>query len=370
MPTAWKRDLEADGKKFEAWLRGKLPDARELNLSPLVQPTSSGFSNETLLFDLRWLEGGEKREEALVVRIQPIGYQIFPEYDLSFQFRSMDLLRDTQVPVPKMWWMEQDGDDVFGAPFYVMSQVKGRVPPDNPPYHTGGWVTEASPKEREEIWLSCFDCMAKLHRLDVSRAGFDFVKRPKLGANGLDQELAYYDEYWRWASAGRSHPVLEPAREWLEANKPTHEDESIVWGDARIGNMIFDGSKPSAVIDWEMVNWGSGEKDVGWAIFLDRHHSEGMGVPRLEGFPSYDDSLAYYAEKSGRTVKNLHYYQVYAGWRFGIVMLRIAQQVHHYGLMDAEQSREMELNNTVTRLAAKLLDLAPPGEIPTSGGYA
>jgi aminoglycoside phosphotransferase (APT) family kinase protein len=61
-------------------------------MSPLVSPTSSGFSNETLLFDLAWSEGGRAKSEKLVVRIQPIGYQVFPEYDLGLQFRTMQLL--------------------------------------------------------------------------------------------------------------------------------------------------------------------------------------------------------------------------------------------------------------------------------------
>jgi aminoglycoside phosphotransferase (APT) family kinase protein len=125
--------------------------------------------------------------------------------------------------------------------------------------------------------------------------------------------------------------------------------------------MIFDGTKPVAVLDWEMVSCGSPERDVGWAIFLDKHHSEGIDTPRLPGFPSYEDTLAYYEERAGYRVKNLHYYEVFAGWRFGIIMLRIAQQVVHYQLATPEQGRELELNNTVTRQTAKLLDLRPPG---------
>lgn len=369
MPTHWQRDLEADGKKFEAWLRQQLPHATDLVMSPLVSPTSSGFSNETLLFDLSWREDDRARQEKLVVRIQPVGYQVFPEYDLSLQYRTMQLLEPTDVPVPKIFWAEEDDTGIFGAPFYVMGQLSGRVPPDNPPYHTGGWLTEVTPAEREAIWLAGFDCMARIHRLDVDATGLSHLRRPHLGETGLDQELAYYDDYWKWASAGRPNPVIEAAREWLDANKPSGEPEGLVWGDARIGNIIFDGVTPVAVLDWEMVNYGSPEKDVAWAIFLDRHHSEGMEQPRLEGFPSYDDTLAYYAEKSGHRVRNLHYYQVYAGYRFGIIMLRIAQQVVHYGLMNEEQGRQMELNNTVTRLTAKILDLPPPGEGGEPGAY-
>ncbi len=126
---------------------------------------------------------------------------------------------------------------------------------------------------------------------------------------------------------------------------------------------------PAAVIDWEMVGAGSPERDIGWAIFLDRHHSEGIETPRLPGFTSYPDTIAYYEQQSGHQVKHLDYYQIFTGYRFGIIMLRIAQQLVHYELMDEAQGREMELNNTVTRLTAKIMELAPPGET-SSGDFA
>jgi aminoglycoside phosphotransferase (APT) family kinase protein len=369
MPTPWQRDLAADAVKFERWLRARLLHATGLQMSPLVAPQSSGFSNETLLFDLAWSEAGQRHEESLVVRIQPIGYQVFPEYDLGLQFRTMQLLAGTNVPVPPVRWLEQDDTGIFGAPFYVMGQVKGRVPTDQPPYHAGGWMHEISPAEREAIWLGGFDAMARIHRLDVDATGFSFLRRPELGASGLDQELAYYDRYFEWAARGRPQPIIEAAREWLVKHKPGDEPECLLWGDARIGNIIFDGSEPAAVLDWEMVGVGSPEQDVGWAIFLDRHHSEGIETPRLEGFTPYDETIRFYEERSGHRVKHLDYYQIFTGYRFGIIMLRIAQQLEHYELMTPEQCRALEVNNTVTRLTAKLLGLPAPGE-GTAGDFS
>jgi hypothetical protein len=72
--------------------------------------------------------------------------------------------------------------------------------------------------------------------------------------------------------------------------------------------------------------------------------------------------MAYYESRTGHRVKHLHYYQVFAGFRFSCVMMRIAQQLLHYGLMTAQQSRTMELENTVTKLTAHLLELPPPSE--------
>jgi aminoglycoside phosphotransferase (APT) family kinase protein len=362
MPTHWKRDLEADGKKFRDWLARTIPNASDVEITPLSSPTSSGFSNETLLCEATWREASAPRSESLVVRVQPIGYQVFPEYDMGLQFKTMQLLGKTDVPVPRALWLEASDTSIFGAPFYVMARVNGRVPTDQPPYHAGGWMHEISPEERRAIFLGGFEAMAKIHRLDVEKTGFGFLRKPGF-ANGLEQELAYYRSYFTWAACGREQPIAERALAWLEANQPTGEPDGLVWGDARIGNIIFDGTRVAAVLDWEMVTVGSPEKDLGWAVFLDRHHSEGIGVPRLAGFPSYDEALEHYFAHSGHRVKHLHYYQVYAGFRFAVVMMRISQQLLHYGLMTAEQSRAMEQNNTVTQLTAKLLGLPSPAEL-------
>jgi aminoglycoside phosphotransferase (APT) family kinase protein len=290
-----------------------------------------------------------------VVRIQPTGFQVFPEYDMGLQFRTLQILGGTDVPVPRVWWLEEAERDLLGAPFYVMSQVAGRVPPDNPPYHSQGWVTEISPAERDALWRAGFDCMARIHRLDWRALGFGFLERPELGDTALDQQLAYYAKYLEWAARGREQPIVEAGFEWLHKHKPAPGPTVLSWGDARIGNILFDGTRPAAVLDWEMVGLGSPEQDFAWQIFLDRHHSEGIGVPRLAGFPSYEESAAHYTRRSGFPLEQVHYYEVFAGVRFGVIMIRLAQQLGQYGVMPADAALAFELDNTVTRLLAKLL---------------
>jgi aminoglycoside phosphotransferase (APT) family kinase protein len=95
-------------------------------------------------------------------------------------------------------------------------------------------------------------------------------------------------------------------------------------------------------------------------VFLDRHHSEGLGAERLAGFPSYDECMAHYESLTGHRVRHLHYYQVFAGFRFAVIFIRIAQQIVHYELMAPDAGRRFELDNTVTRLLAKDLGLPKP----------
>jgi aminoglycoside phosphotransferase (APT) family kinase protein len=360
MPTMWQRDLEADRARLTAWLQRRLPEARGLRISDLVAPQSSGFSNETLLFDLEYTRHGRPHREALVVRIEPMGEPVFPEYDLGLQFRTMQMLAATNVPVPRMYWLEEHDRSVLGGAFYVMGQVRGRVPTDQPPYHAGGWMTEATPAERAAIWWGGVETLAKIHRLDYRALGFGFLERPALGATPLDWQIAYYERYLEWAARGRAQPTAEAALDWLKRHRPGAEPTVLCWGDARIGNIIYDGTVPAAVLDWEMVTVGSPEMDLSWSIFLDRHHSEGLGVPRLEGFPSYEETVARYEALTGHPVRHLDYYQVFAGFRFAVIMARIAQQMVIYGVMDEAGGRAFEVDNTVTRLLAKLLDLPPP----------
>ena len=354
MPTMWTRDLDEARRKLGAWMRARMPRAIDIEIAAISEPQSSGFSNETLLVDVAWKEDGSERSESMVVRVQPTGFAVFPEYDLELQYRTMELLAATDIPVPRLFWLEKDDTGVLGAPFYVMGRIDGRVPPDNPPYHAAGWMTEISPAERAEIWWGGIESIAKVHNLDWRAAGFDFLDQP--GPSPLERQLRYYDDYLAWAGCGRPQPTIEQARAWLWANRPEGEPTRLQWGDARIGNIIFDGIRPAAVLDWEMVTVGSPEADLAWAIFLDRHHSEGIGTARLEGFPGYDETVARYHDLTGHRVRYLHYYQVFAGFRFAVIMLRIAQQMVHYGAMDEAGGRNFELDNTVTRLLASLLE--------------
>ena len=99
MPAPHGRDLEQTGKRLLEWFSAKLPEAEGIDLADLSGPGTTGFSNDTLMFDLSYRQGGRERSEPLVARIQPTGYQVFPEYDLARQFRVQQSLGETEVPV-------------------------------------------------------------------------------------------------------------------------------------------------------------------------------------------------------------------------------------------------------------------------------
>jgi aminoglycoside phosphotransferase (APT) family kinase protein len=358
VPVPDQRDLEQTRTILAPWIGAQLgrPD---LEVGTITTPSLTGFSSETLLFDATWTDDGAARSEGFVVRVAPTGYQIFFEPDFEAQFHVMRALAGTDVPVPPTFAYEAD-PSLLGAPFFHMGKVDGKVASDNPPYTLEGWLLEADPEEQEAVWWAGVDAMAAVHRQDWRALGLDFLDRGTRGRPGLDEQLAYYRDYLEWAARGRPQPTAEAGLAWLEANRPDDDDRvGLCWGDARIGNLMVDGGRCAAVLDWEMVTLGNPVQDLAWYLFLDRHHSEGLDVSRLPGFPSREDTVARYEKLSGRTSEHLDYYEMFAAFRFSVIMIRVAQMIVEYGFMDGDS--DMETNNPVTKLLAKMLDLPAPG---------
>src|SRR5262245_60846109 len=123
---------------FVAWIHRRLPDARDIQVTPF-RAASSGQSNETRLFDLSY-RMPELKVERLVLRRAPQGRGLFPEYDLDVQVGVMRALAATRVPVPVVRWYEPD-NSVLGTPFVVMEFIDGAIPSDLPPgFHGHGLV--------------------------------------------------------------------------------------------------------------------------------------------------------------------------------------------------------------------------------------
>jgi len=358
VPVPDQRDPAVTRASLEAWLRGRLPDARDVQVSAVKTPVNNGFSAETLMFDAAWHEPGGDRSERLVAKVAPTGFQIFPEPRFAEQFRLLQILAGTQIPVPTVHWQET-GAEVLGAPFYVMSRIEGDVPTDMPPYHSGGWLTDVSPAERESIWWSGLTVLTQVHALDVEDLNLGFVDQTSYGPTGLRQRLAYYEHYLDWAYEGPV-PVAQAALKWLREHRPAETAEPVLlWGDSRIGNIIFTSGQAAAVLDWEMATLGQPEEDLAWFLFLDRHHSDGIGVPRLPGFPDALQTIARYQQLTGRTLTDMAYYEVLSAMKFAVVMARIGQLFIYYELVPPDN--DFPYNNTATQLLARILDLPPPG---------
>jgi aminoglycoside phosphotransferase (APT) family kinase protein len=354
MPVPDQRDPGLTCSLLQGWLRDRMPRARDLTVSGLRTPSSSGFSGETLLFEVDWTEDGGERRDALVARVAPTAYRLFPEPRFEDQCRVMRILgRETDVPLPGVRWFEA-GSEPLGAPFVVMDQVAGLVPGDTPTYHQDGWVVEAAPADRARMWWGALDVLARIHRLDVDALGVRFVDRPEHGRTGIDQQLGYYERFVDWAGAGEL-PDARAALAWLRAHQPEEVGPPrLLWGDARIGNVIFRDFEARAALDWEMVTLGQPEVDLAWFLYFDRHHSEGSATARLAGFPSPEETVARYERLLGRPMRDLDYYEVFAALRFAVIMARLGVLFEEFGMLPPGSG--FSTTNTAARLLGIILE--------------
>ncbi len=93
----------------------------DVEIANVCIPGGTGFSNETILFDAKWSDGGMPRTHALVARVAPSSYQVFPDDTFELQFHVMRALDATDVPVASVHWFEPD-EAWFGKPFWIMAR--------------------------------------------------------------------------------------------------------------------------------------------------------------------------------------------------------------------------------------------------------
>jgi len=351
MAIAVTRDLERTCEQLTGWLADRLSPGANPELSALEIPQGAGHSNETILFEASWRAGDAIRKQRYVARIRPTGRGVFPEYDMRLQYRCMEVLgRETTIPVPRVLWFEEDAG-VLGQPFYVMERVDGVVPSDNPPFAVMGWLAEASIDDQPRLWRSSLEILARLHALDWRGIGLGFLDRPQYGPTGFAQQLGYYAEFLPWAKAGTEQPLLDDTFAWLRRHEPRDlGDPVITWGDARISNMMYRDFTPVAVLDWEMACVGAPEVDLVWFWFLAWFLTGGLGIDNLPGFPDRDGTAAIYESITGRPVRHLDYFEVWAAFRFGVIMVSIDEVVRQAGV-DMPSASVLALNALETSRA-------------------
>lgn len=323
-PRTSTRDPEELTRRLTAWLGTRLPGAKAVGVTV---PASNGMSSETLLFDIEHPRP-PLRSCALRLAADPAAYTVFPEYDMARQYRTLKLVADrTDVAVPRVLWLEEDPEPL-GAPFFVMERVAGRVPPDVMPYtYEGSWLYAASDAEREHLEAATVALLARLHdQVPLREAGFLAV--PGEG-DALRRHVTAQRAYYSWVTDGLARsPLIEAAFDRLEQLWPREPGTPVLnWGDARIGNVVYDGFDPVAVLDWEMAALAPREVDLGWTVYLHRFFHDltvASGQRGLPGFLRRDRVEARYTGLTGHTPRDMEFYTLYAALRHAIVMLRVA----------------------------------------------
>ena len=304
---------ELELTRLNAWLRQHIPDFD----GPLVADKfPGGQSNPTFK-----LTAGENH---YVLRRKPPGELLASAHAVDREYRVLDALRHTDVPVPQAIALCTD-DEIIGSMFYVMEHLEGRIFWDPA-------VPEVNNAERTAIYDEMNRVLAALHSVSVERVGLTDYGKP---GNYYTRQIGRWTKQYR-ASETELVPDMEALIEWLPDHIPQGEESvALVHGDYRLDNMMFHPTEPRiiGILDWELSTLGDPLADLAYQLMAWQFPREG-GIAGLEGLnrselglPSDEEYIATYCERTGRSgINNWPFYMAFCFFRIAAILQGIKKR--------------------------------------------
>jgi len=344
---------------LERWLSDRVGAVGAVEVTD-VASMSTGYSAETISLRASYDGGSGPQERRLILRRESPGPAVYPQQapgfdvEVDIQHRVMSALGEgTGIPLAPVLGYESS-PDVVGAPFFVMDFVEGEVPRVWPSYAQEGFFAEASPSQRHGMIEDGIGVLAELHTLDWDRHGLGWLLPEGEAPTGRRQLRIWHDFAVRELN-GREHPLISEAVAWLESNIPEHDPASVtvLWGDPRPGNMIWDDFRCVCVTDFEAAAVGPFLTDLGWWLMFDRCSHEQSEATRLEGEPTREAQAEMYFKASGRAPQPTEWYEIFAAFRYSAIVVRVANRSVERGLMSADNN--LWLDNPATSCLKSLM---------------
>lgn len=309
------------------WLRPWLPSNFDGQLQ--IRQFQGGQSNPT--YHLATNVG------AWVLRKKPPGVLLPSAHAIEREYRVMQALAGSAVPVPQMLGLCEDAG-VIGTPFFVMQHVPGRL--------LGARVVdEGTAAERSALYDDLARVLAALHNVDVARIGLADFGRP---ANFLARQVARWSAQWE-ASRTEPLPAMEALRAWLPQHLPPDDEATLVHGDYRLGNVLVDPTQPkiAAVLDWELATLGHPLADLGYCCLM--YHLPGAegGCSDLDlaahAIPTQAEFIRCYCHCAGRAVpQRIDVFVVFSMFRLAAILAGVYKRALDGNASDARALGQRE----------------------------
>jgi aminoglycoside phosphotransferase (APT) family kinase protein len=257
-----------------------------------------------------------------VLRRKPPGQLLPSAHAVDREYRVMTALQTSGVPVPKTYLLCEDAD-VIGTPFFLMEYVPGHA-------MTDGTLRDRSPADRRAIYTSIVSVLARLHTIDWRAANLTDYGKP---GNYVARQVHRWTAQYR-ASETERIEAMERLIDWLPAHIPAGNEDAVVHGDYRPGNLLLHPTEPrvAAVIDWELSTIGHPLVDLGHHALVFRTGPEDCGAladrERPEGIPTEEEHIATYCRLTGRAaLAEWEFYVAFAMFRFAAIFQGIMGRV-------------------------------------------
>ena len=311
---------------------------------------TSGQSNPTYLL--------EAAHQKYVLRMKPPGTLLKSAHAIEREYRVMQALAGSSVPVPRMLAFCEDAG-VLGAAFYVMAHVEGRIFWD--PALPG-----MQPAERGAIYDAMNAALAAMHGIDPAQVGLADFGRP---GTYFARQIARWSDQYRATETG-TIADMDALMAWLPAHMPPDDGRTaIVHGDWRIDNMIFDPRLPKllAVLDWELSTLGHPFADLAYQCMQWRlpHAGDFRGLAGIDraalGIPNEADYVAAYCARCGLArIDNWTFYLAFSFFRLAAILQGVKKRALDGNASNPEKGLKMGAAVPVlARLALELIAVVP-----------
>lgn len=290
-----------------------------------VEQFPGGFSNLTYL-----VRAGDQE---YVLRRAPLGPVAKGAHDMAREFRLLEKVSPALPAAPRVVLLVEDAG-VLGSPFYLMERRRGTIVRTSLPAEYA-----AMPDAPRRMSEALADTLADLHAVDIDAAGLRDLGKPE-GFNR--RQVEGWAGRWRRArellqGSGDLPPPAELRDDlviaWLEANVPAESAHTLVHNDFKLDNLMLDPHDPSkvrALLDWEMTTVGDPLVDLGLTLTYWTIPQQPGGVPNRigapaagQGFLTREAFLSRYAQRSGRDVSNITWYEVLGHFKLAVIVLQI-----------------------------------------------
>ena len=313
-----------DEAKLARWLEANVEGYH----GPLdVLQFKGGQSNPTYRLDTP--------DRRYVLRRKPFGKLLPSAHAVDREFRVISALYKAGFPVARPFALCSD-DAVIGSMFYVMEMVTGRIFWD-------GALPTLPREERGAIYRAEIETLAKLHSYVPDEIGLGDYGKP---GNYFARQIERWSKQYR-ASETDKNQEMERLMVFLPQSVPAQERVSIVHGDYRLDNMIFEAETPhvKAVLDWELSTLGDPLADFTYFLMTWEIPSGGSagsnglkGVDlAAQGIPTVEEAAELYCKLTRRaSIPELDWYMAYNMFRIAAILQGIAGRVRDGTAASAE----------------------------------
>lgn len=294
---------------------------------------SGGGSKIQLTFQLQWADPNRGRcSERLVARLEPQ-----ESLSATSRLREAQLIEAFQgvLPVPQVRWVD-DAGRWFPEPTLIYTFAEGVSKPSGGGGRVSGVGSQFNDRLREQLGSQFIEHLARIHTLDATQRNFSAFDIPRVGSTEtalwqLNRASRIWDE-----DRTEEMPLMAVAAAWLRRHLPVLDRASVLHGDYRAGNFLFDegSGRITAWLDWERGYIGDRHRDLAWITLplFGRYADDGRTL-LVSGLVPLEAFYRRYEEASGLHVDRdrLRYYRMLNNYQLIASTLGTAQRVARLG---------------------------------------